>query len=299
RVDVDPARCYQAQVLGGLRIGDGRVHQRRHARKRGPATAGTRPMTESSIRYAAPGRINLIGEHTDYNLGFALPIALPQRTVVTFVPDRSDAISVGSDRADVTGWAGYVAGGMWALRQAGHRVPGGAMAITSDVEMGSGLSSSAALECAALGAIASAAGVRIDAKEQARLAQRAENDYVGAPTGLLDQLAALFGKRSTALLIDFRDVTVAPVPFDPDGCGVALLLIDSRARHRHAGGDYAAPRLSCERAAADLAASSLRDVADRGASVVAAVTDPVDARRARHVLTENRRVVDFVAALGD
>jgi galactokinase len=269
-------------------------------------------MTDSSIRYAAPGRINLIGEHTDYNLGFALPIALPQRTLVTFIPDRSDAIRVGSDRADgsvripldtapggVTGWAGYVAGVMWALRQAGHPVPGGTMSITSDVEMGSGLSSSAALECAALGAVASAAGVHIDAKDKARLAQRAENDYVGAPTGLLDQLASLFGQPSTALLIDFRDVTVAPVAFDPDGCGVALLLIDSRARHRHAGGDYAARRASCERAAADLGASSLRDVQDRGPSVFAAVTDPVDARRARHVLTENRRVVDFVAALGD
>jgi galactokinase len=269
-------------------------------------------MTAPSIRYAAPGRINLIGEHTDYNLGFALPIALPQRTMVAFTPNRGDAITVGSDRAEgpvripldtapggVTGWAGYVAGVMWALRQAGYPVPGGAMSITSDVEMGSGLSSSAALECAALGAITAAAGVRIDAKEQARLAQRAENDYVGAPTGLLDQLASLFGKPSTALLIDFRDVTVVPVPFDPDGCGVALLLIDSRARHRHAGGDYAARRLSCERAAADLGASSLRDVQHRGPSVVAAVTEPVDARRARHVLTENRRVIDFVAALGD
>ena len=269
-------------------------------------------MTDSRIRYAAPGRINLIGEHTDYNLGFALPIALPQRTVVTFTPDRSEAITVGSDRADgsvripldtapggVAGWAGYVAGVMWALRQAGHPVPGGTMSVTSDVEMGSGLASSAALECAALGAIASAAGTRIDAKEQARLAQRAENDYVGAPTGLLDQLASLFGQPSTALLIDFRDLTVAPVGFDPDACGVALLLIDSRARHRHAGGDYAARRTSCERAAADLAASSLREVQDRGPAVSAAVTDPVDARRARHVLTENRRVLDFVAALGD
>jgi galactokinase len=265
-----------------------------------------------TVRYAAPGRINLIGEHTDYNLGFALPIALPQRTVVTFTPDGSHAITVGSDRADgsvriplgtapgdVDGWAGYVAGVMWALRRAGHPVPGGTMSITSDVEMGSGLSSSAALECAALGAIASAAGVRIDAKERARLAQRAENDYVGAPTGLLDQLASLFGEPSTALLIDFRDVTVRPVAFNPDGCGVALLLIDSRARHRHAGGDYAARRASCERAAADLGASSLREVADRGPSVLAAVTDPVDARRARHVLTENRRVLDCVAALGD
>ncbi len=265
-----------------------------------------------TVRYAAPGRINLIGEHTDYNLGFSLPIALPQRTVVTFTPDDTEAITVDSDRAenaqrialdtvpgDVAGWAGYVAGVIWALRQAGYPVPGGAMSITSDVEMGSGLSSSAALECAALGAIASAAGVRIEAKEQARLAQRAENDYVGAPTGLLDQLSSLFGRASTALLIDFRDVSVLPVPFDPEPSGVTLLLIDSRARHRHAGGDYAARRASCERAAADLGVASLREVQDRGPSAVAAVKDPLDARRARHVLTENQRVLDCVAALSD
>jgi galactokinase len=265
-----------------------------------------------TVRYAAPGRINLIGEHTDYNLGFALPIALPQRTVVAFAPDRTDAITVTSDRAEtavriplstapgeVSDWAAYVAGVVWALRQGGYPVPGGAMSITSTVEMGSGLSSSAALECAALGAITSAAGARIDAKEQARLAQRAENEYVGAPTGLLDQLSALFGAQSTALLIDFRDVSVEPVPFDPDAHGVALLLIDSRARHRHAGGEYAARRASCERAAADLGAASLRDIQDRGPSALAGVDDPVDTRRARHVLTENRRVLDFVAALGD
>jgi len=265
-----------------------------------------------TVRYAAPGRVNLIGEHTDYNLGFALPIALPQRTVVTFTPDRGDVITVASDRADnsvriplatgpggpshIDNWAGYVAGVIWALRTAGHPVPGGAMSITSDLEMGSGLSSSAALECAVLGAIASVAGAHIDIEEQARLAQRAENDYVGAPTGLLDQLASLFGEPATALLIDFRDLTVAPVAFDPDAAGIALLLIDSRARHRHAGGDYAARRASCERAAADLQAPSLREVEDP--SALAAVTDPVDARRARHVLTENQRVLDFVAAVG-
>jgi galactokinase len=266
-----------------------------------------------TVRYAAPGRVNLIGEHTDYNLGFALPIALPQRTMVTFTPDRSDSITVASDRADgpvriplgtspddpghIDGWAGYAAGVMWALRTAGHPVPGGAMSITSDLEMGSGLSSSAALECAVLGAIASATGVRIDRTAQARLAQRAENDYVGAPTGLLDQLASLFGEPATALLIDFRDLTVTPVAFDPNASGIALLLIDSRARHRHAGGDYAARRASCERAAAELHASSLREVTDP--SALAAVTDPLDARRARHVLTENQRVLDFVAAVGD
>jgi galactokinase len=263
-----------------------------------------------TVRYAAPGRINLIGEHTDYNSGFALPIALPQRTVVTFIPDDGEVITAASDLGEgpvripvstvpggVTGWAAYVAGVIWALRQGGHPVPGGAMRITSDVAIGAGLSSSAALECAALGAIASAAGVRIHAPEQARLAQRAENDYVGAPTGLLDQLAALFGKRSKALLIDFRDLSVTPVPFDPDAAGVALLLIDSRARHSHANGDYAARRASCERAAADLRASSLREVAD--IVDLAGVRDQVDARRARHVLTENQRVLDCVAALNN
>jgi galactokinase len=262
-----------------------------------------------TIRYAAPGRINLIGEHTDYNLGLALPIALPRRTVVAFSPEPTDAITVSSDRmigstripldtaaGEVTGWAGYVAGVVWALRGAGHPVPGGTMSITSDVDMESGLSSSAALECAVLGAITAAAGVHLERIEAARLAQRAENDYVGAPTGLLDQLASLFGEPSTALLIDFADLTVAPVAFDPDARGFALLLIDSTVRHRHVGGEYAMRRASCEKAAADLGAASLRDVT--GLSALEALADPTDARRARHVLTENARVVDFVAALG-
>ncbi|UDM34158.1 galactokinase [Mycobacterium ulcerans] len=263
-----------------------------------------------TIRYAAPGRINLIGEHTDYNLGWALPIALPQRAVATLVPDHGDALTASSDLMDgavripldtvpggVSGWAGYVAGVIWALRCAGHPVSGGAISISSDVEIGSGLSSSAALECAVLGAITSAAGVEIDRIEQARLAQRAENEYVGAPTGLLDQLAALFGAPATALLIDFRDLSVQAVQFYLDAHGVALLLIDSRARHRHAGGEYAARRASCERAAKALHAPSLRDVAEL--SSLTAIGDPIDARHARHVLTENRRVHEFVAALRD
>jgi galactokinase len=263
-----------------------------------------------TVRYAAPGRINLIGEHTDYNLGWALPIALPQNTVVTFEPSDAGEITVSSDRVDgaariplrtkpgeVSGWASYVAGVVWALRSSGHVVPGGTMSISSDVEMGSGLSSSAALECAALGAFVTAAGWRIDRLEQARLAQRAENEYVGAPTGLLDQLSSLFGAESTALLIDFRKLTVDPVAFDPSASGVALLLIDSRERHGHVGGEYAARRLSCERAAADVGVVSLREVQDRELSVLDGVTDPVDARRARHVLTENQRVFDFVAAV--
>ena len=263
-----------------------------------------------TVRYAAPGRINLIGEHTDYNLGWALPIALPQNTVVTFEPSDAGEITVSSDRLDgavriplrtkpgeVSGWASYVAGVVWALRSSGHVVPGGTMSISSDVEMGSGLSSSAALECAALGAFVTAAGWRIDRLGQARLAQRAENEYVGAPTGLLDQLSSLFGAESTALLIDFRKLTVEPVAFDPSASGVALLLIDSRERHGHVGGEYAARRLSCERAAADVGVVSLREIQDRDISVLNGVADPVDARRARHVLTENQRVFDFVAAV--
>jgi galactokinase len=144
-----------------------------------------------------------------------------------------------------------------------------------------------------------AAGWRIDRLEQARLAQRAENEYVGAPTGLLDQLSSLFGAESTALLIDFRTLAVEPVAFDPLASGVTLLLIDSRERHGHVGGEYAARRLSCERAAADVGVVSLREVQDRGLSVLTGVTDAVDARRARHVLTENQRVFDFVAAVKD
>jgi galactokinase len=261
-----------------------------------------------TIRYSAPGRVNLIGEHTDYNLGWSLPIALPQRTAVTFEPSDADALTVSSDLVDgsvriplntkpgeVTGWAAYVAGVVWALRDAGYPVPGGAMSISSAVEMGSGLSSSAALECAALGALTF--GLQIDRLDQARLAQRAENEYVGAPTGLLDQISSLFGAESTALLIDFRELTVSPVGFDPSSSGVALLLIDSRQRHGHVGGEYAARRLSCERAAADLGVVSLREV--REISDLDRDADPVDARRARHVLTENQRVLDFVAALGD
>ena len=264
------------------------------------------------IRYAAPGRINLIGEHTDYNLGFALPIALPERTVVTFVPSDADALTVRSDAehalarvpldttpGDVTGWASYIAGVVWALRRAGERVVGGEMSIASGVDMGSGLASSAALECAVLGVLLEASGGDVDRVGQARIAQTAENDYVGAPTGLMDQLASLFGEPHNAMLIDFRAVSVQQVPFDPDASEVALLLVDSRARHRHAGGEYAARRASCERAAADLGVTTLRDVQDAGPSVLNAVTDPVDVSRARHVLTENERVLDCVAALGE
>ncbi len=262
------------------------------------------------VEYSAPGRINLIGEHTDYNHGFALPIALPDRTTVTFRPADTDTLVVRSDReaapvrvalgtvpGDVGGWAAYVAGVVWALHSAGHHVPGGTMAVTGGVAAGSGLASSAALECAVLGAILSASGLTLDRVEQARIAQRAENDYVGAPTGLLDQLAILFAERRHAQLIDFRDLSVRSVPFEPEAHGVALLLINSHAAHQHAGGEYADRRAACERAAAALGVGTLRDLQDRVPQVVTALPDSEDGRRARHILTENQRVLDTVAAL--
>ncbi|MHA0285616.1 galactokinase [Mycobacterium sp. C3-094] len=255
-----------------------------------------------SIRFSAPGRINLIGEHTDYNAGFALPIALPGRTVVEFAPADSGELVISTDLSpdvvrirldtvpgDVTGWAAYVAGVVWSLREAGYPVPGGTLAISNGVQIGSGLSSSAALECAVLGALLQ--GAAVDRVEQARIAQRAENEYVGAPTGLLDQLAILFAVPRCAQLIDFRDVTVTPVPFDPDAHGVTLLLIDSQARHQHKGGEYAARRASCERAAAALGVASLREAAS-----VSSLSGE-DQRRARHIVAENQRVLDTVEAL--
>lgn len=262
------------------------------------------------VRYSAPGRINLIGEHTDYNMGFALPIALPERTAVTFQPADVETIVVTSDRTEdpvefpvdttpgaVTGWAAYVAGIVWALRRAGHAVPGGTMSIAGGVEMGSGLASSAALECAVLGALLHPTDRRVDPIGQARIASLAENEYVGAPTGLMDQLAILLAEPQRALLIDFREPVTRSVVFDPDASGVALLLINSRATHRHAGGEYAARRASCERAAAALGVSSLRDVQSRGVAALDGAPDPCDARRARHIITENGRVLDSVAAL--
>lgn len=262
------------------------------------------------VEYSAPGRINLIGEHTDYNYGFALPIALPERTTVTFAPDDTDALVVRSDReaapvrlalntvpGDVSGWAAYVAGVVWALQSAGHHVPGGTMAVTGGVTTGSGLASSAALECAVLGAVLAATDHTMDRVDQARIAQRAENEYVGAPTGLLDQLAILFAERRRAQLIDFRDLSAHSVPFEPEAHGVTLLLINSHAAHQHAGGEYADRRASCERAATALGVSTLRDLQDRGPQVLTALPDSADGRRARHILTENQRVLDTVAAL--
>ena len=199
----------------------------------------------------------------------------------------------------MTGWAAYIAGVVWALRRAGHRVVGGEMSIASDVEMGSGLASSAALECAVLGALLEAVEGGLDRVERARIAQPAENDYVGAPTGLMDQLASLFGEPHKAMLIDFRAVSVQQVPFDPDASDVALLLINSRMRRTvmravstRRGGRHASERrptwvsLGCATCRMAGRRRSRRS-ATRSMPAVPAMSS-----------TENQRVLDFVGGTG-
>ncbi|MEU8181763.1 galactokinase [Micromonospora sp. NPDC049044] len=264
-------------------------------------------------RWAAPGRVNLIGEHTDYNDGFVLPFALPLRTVVA--ADRQDGerwtvwselsdetITFGADDVAepgrVTGWGAYVAGVVWALRDAGHAVPGARLAIASDVPLGAGLSSSAALESSVLAALLDLGGLDLSPERQPRLAQRAENVYVGAPTGIMDQSAVIRCREGHALFLDCRDESVEHIPFDLDAAGLAVLVIDSRAPHRHADGEYAARRRSCEAAAKALGVAALRDVTvDQLDSALASLDDEETRRRVRHVVTEDQRVLDTVALL--
>ncbi|MER7991491.1 galactokinase [Micromonospora chalcea] len=279
------------------------------------ATAGIRQRygAEPAGRWAAPGRVNLIGEHTDYNDGFVLPFALPLRTVVAAAPAPDgrwtvwselddEPVEFGAAEADepggVDGWAAYVAGVVWALRAAGHDVPAARLAVASDVPVGSGLSSSAAIESAVLAALVDLGGLDLPAQAWPRLAQRAENDYVGAPTGIMDQSAVIRGRAGHALFLDCRTEEVEQIPFDLDAAGLAVLVIDSRAPHRHADGEYAARRRSCERAAATLGVTALRDVdvADLDAAL-ARLDDDETRRRVRHVVTENQRVLDTVALL--
>ncbi|MFE0589501.1 galactokinase [Micromonospora echinospora] len=278
------------------------------------ATAGFRQRyaDEPAGRWAAPGRANLIGEHTDYNDGFVLPFALSLRTVVAAAPEPDEVWTVCSELTDeavrftvddlapgrVTGWGAYVAGVVWALREAGHAVPGARLAVASDVPLGSGLSSSAALEAAVLAALVDLGGLDLPTGQRPRLAQRAENAYVGAPTGIMDQSAVIRCRAGHALFLDCRTEEVEHIPFDLDAAGLAMLVVDSRAPHRHADGEYAARRRSCEQAAGLLGVPALRDVPTDGlATALGRLGDDETRRRVQHVVTEDQRVLDTVALL--
>jgi galactokinase len=259
---------------------------------------------------SAPGRVNLIGEHTDYNGGLCLPLALPQRTTISLVPRTDRALSLSSaqeegvwegrveDRPD--GWAAYVAGVVQALRDDGHDIPGFEASIDSDVPVGAGLSSSAALEWAVATALAALHGLDLDdravRRELAEACIRAENDYVGAPTGGMDQTVAMLARAGHALLLDFADGSATSVELPLEDAGLVLLVIDTRVSHALTDGSYGNRRSESADAARALGVRTLRDAEPRR---IDGLEDPVLRRRARHVVTENLRVLQAVGAIGD
>ena len=227
--------------------------------------------------WAAPGRLNLIGEHTDYNDGFVLPFALdrwatvrirplggPQRWSVTsgWASERIPITLPDLEPGRITGWAAYVAGVIWALMDAGYAVPAADLVIDSAVAPGSGLSSSAAIECAVLSALCGVGSLDLPMEERPRLAQRAENVYVGVPCGIMDQSASILCREGHALLLDCRSLATEQIPCDPMADGLAVLVIDTRAPHRHVSNEYRRRREACEEAARQLGVVALRDVAD-------------------------------------
>ncbi|MGL6233749.1 MAG: galactokinase [Segniliparus sp.] len=254
--------------------------------------------------WAAPGRVNIIGEHTDYNNGFALPIAL--RLGVTCAvslrgddvvsvaslghePDRASA-SIGAlaDRENAPGWTRYPFGVVHEFAKRGYPVEGADLLLEGDVPVGAGLSSSAAVTCAVAVALRDLFAPDVPDEELIDIARAAENDYVGAPTGTLDQTASVLCAQGHALLVDFGAGAHVHVPFDLVEFGLALMVVDTKTAHRHVDGEYALRRQQCARAAHDLGVASLRDVAD--AQRLDAL-DPLLRRRARHVLGENERVL--------
>jgi galactokinase len=254
----------------------------------------------------APGRVNLIGEHTDYNEGLALPFAIADG--VTVRARRSDEPSISATAHDIgerdtfalgerrraRGWRAFVRGAAAELQDAGHPLVGAELEISGSVPRGSGLSSSAALEVALCLVLLDLGGTRVeqvDRVELARLCARVESDWVGAHTGLLDQLACLFGEPDAALLIDFHGVSVEPVALQLDGW--RLVVVDSGERHTHASSSYNERRAECRRACEVLGVRSLREATF---DELEQLPEPLRAR-ARHVLSENQRVLDAGCAL--
>ena len=270
--------------------------------------------------WSAPGRVNLIGEHTDYNDGFVLPFAIPQRTVAAAGRRQDDRIRVSSTFAEepveialaeldalfptaagsepaVPEWAAYPLGVAWALRLAGARATGIDIALASDVPIGAGLSSSAAIEGATASALNDLWGAGLDRVALARIGRRAENEAVGAPTGIMDQMAAMLGEPDAAIFLDCRSLDAQPVPLEIAAAGLAILVVDTRVKHAHSTGGYGERRASCERGAALLGVPSLRDVGIADLERARTLMDEVTFRRVRHVVTENQRVLDTVTAL--
>jgi galactokinase len=268
--------------------------------------------------WSAPGRANLIGEHTDYNEGFVLPFAIDLRTTVaadyrddsliriatTFNDDLvtfdlrelDSLVATGS----ISGWSAYPAGVVWALGQAGaplSAVRGVDLVINSTVPVGAGLSSSAAIESSVAIALRDLWSLDLDRRQLALAGQRAENDVVGAPTGIMDQSASLLGRRDAAVFLDCRSLETAVVPLGLDSAKLEVVLIDTHVEHANASGGYRARRESCERAAIALGVSALRDLSVVDLARAESILDDETFRRVRHIVTENARVLATVDAL--
>jgi galactokinase len=269
--------------------------------------------TEPEGVWAAPGRVNVIGEHTDYNDGFVLPVALPHTTRaavgrrtdgrVALASLQGDGAVVELALADLApgrpdGWAGYPAGVVDGLRDL---LPGGvSVLVDTDVPVGAGLSSSAALTCSVALALSDLVAPHLTRADLVELARRSENDFVGAPTGILDQSASLLCTAGHALFLDTRDRSTEQVPLDLRAAGLQLLVVDTGTTHDHATGGYGDRRRECEQAAERLGVRALRDVPDVAA--LASLDDGTAEggmllRRARHVVTENARVLEVVRIL--
>jgi galactokinase len=260
--------------------------------------------------WAAPARVNLVGEHTDYNDGFVLPLAIDRRVTVAAARRADDHLRLVSlDKGEawlrladvrpgaVHGWAAYAAGPLWALALDGVEVGGLDLVLSSDVPIGSGLSSSAAVECAVLLAARDLYGGPDDLARLASIAQRAENDVVGVPCGIMDQMAALACAAAHVLLLDCRSLEADQVPFAPADAGLALLVVDTRVSHALADGGYADRRAACERAATVLGVRALRDATQADLDAARDRLGEGPYRRARHVVGENARVLAVVELL--
>ncbi|NUT70709.1 galactokinase [Pseudarthrobacter sp. C4D7] len=262
--------------------------------------------------WQAPGRVNLIGEHTDYNEGFVLPFAIDRTARVAVALRQDDSIrmlSTYGDQGTVTttlgalqpgtakGWTKYPLGVVWALRERGIDVPGLDLLLDSNVPLGAGLSSSHAIECAVITALNELTGAGLEARDMVLATQRAENDFVGAPTGIMDQSASLRGAKGHAVFLDCRDQTVRLVPFETEPAGLVLLVIDTKVSHSHADGGYASRRASCELGAEVMGVKALRDLDVADLEEAGGLLDEVTFRRVRHVVTENDRVLQTVELL--
>lgn len=267
--------------------------------------------------WAAPGRVNLIGEYTDFNDGFVMPLALPH-TARAAVARRTDGelrlhstdvpggvVQLRVDELvpnDGHGWAAYPAGVVWALREAGHEITGADIQLSSTVPTGAGLSSSAALEVVTALALSDLFGLDLTAPELAVLAQRAENAFVGVPCGVMDQMASACCTDGHALHLDTRDLTQRQVPFDLDAHGLQLLVVDTRVKHALGDGAYAERRTGCEEGARVLGIRTLRELpyAGLGAALdtlAEAGADESVVRYVRHVVSDNQRVEQVIALL--